>query len=80
MKSSMRYRIVDGKLESLSAHFDEKFKETATHAELDALAARIDAKMQRLRSELILWMFGFWSATVIPLAGLMLALSGLLRR
>ena len=56
---------------------------TAHREKLAAVEVRIestiDTRIQRLRSELILWMFGFWTATVVPLVGLMLALSGVFR-
>ena len=62
------------RVETRFSAFDER---------LDAMAERIestiDTRIQRLRSELILWMFGFWTATVVPLVGLMLALSGVFR-
>jgi hypothetical protein len=70
----------DEKLEAMSSRYDEKLDAVATRVELVALEVRLDAKMARLRSELILWMFGFWTATVVPLAGLMLAVSGAFRR
>ncbi|MDP9176877.1 MAG: hypothetical protein M3O61_04280 [Gemmatimonadota bacterium] len=46
---------------------------------MDAFEARIEARFQKFRSEMLLWMFAFWSATVIPLIGVMLALSGTFR-
>jgi len=40
--------------------------------------ARFDAKLEQrvadLRAELIKWMFIFWAGTIVPLAGLILAL------
>lgn len=49
-------------------------------ARMDAFEARIEARLSSFRSEMILWMFGFWSATVIPVIGLMLALNGFFSR
>ena len=49
-------------------------------ARMDAFESRMEAQFQRFRSEMLLWMFAFWSATVIPLIGVMLALSGTFRR
>jgi hypothetical protein len=47
---------------------------------MDAFEFRMEAQFQKFRSEMLLWMFAFWSATVIPLIGVMLALSGTFRR
>jgi len=58
----------------MQARFD------AFDARIDAIEARFEAKLSALRTELILWMFGFWTATVVPIIGLMLALSGFFSR
>ncbi|MDO8501139.1 MAG: hypothetical protein Q7S20_04790 [Gemmatimonadaceae bacterium] len=77
---------IDAKLGALEVSFQAKLGalEVSFQSKLGALEARIestlDTRTQRLRSELILWMFGFWTATVIPLVGLMLSLSGVFRR
>jgi len=70
------------KLDALESRIETKLDalESRIDAKLGALEDRFDAKLQRLRSELILWMFGFWTATVIPLVGLILALSDTFRR
>jgi hypothetical protein len=47
---------------------------------MDAFESRMEAQFQKFRSEMLLWMFGFWTATVIPLSGVMLALSGVFHR
>ena len=52
----------------------------AFDARMDAIEARFDARLQKLRAEMLLWMFAFWSATVIPIIGVMLALSGAFHR
>lgn len=65
---------VNEKLDALDIRFDEKLVALEVR-----LLSHVDLKIQRLRSEMILWMFGFWTATTIPLAGLMLALSGVFR-
>ena len=52
----------------------------AFDARMDAREARIDARLEKFRREMVLWMFGFWSATVIPIIGVMLALSGAFHR
>jgi hypothetical protein len=47
---------------------------------MTAFESRMEARFEKFRSEMLLWMFAFWSATVIPLIGVMLALSGTFRR
>ena len=47
---------------------------------MDTFESRMEAQFQKFRSEMLLWMFAFWTATVIPLIGVMLALSGTFRR
>jgi hypothetical protein len=47
---------------------------------MDTFESRMQAQFQKFRSEMLLWMFAFWTATVIPLIGVMLALSGTFRR
>ena len=47
----------------------------------DLYFARFDARLEKglaeVRAELIKWMFIFWAGTVVPLAGLIVALSRL---
>ncbi|HUQ19870.1 MAG TPA: hypothetical protein VM099_09685 [Gemmatimonadaceae bacterium] len=75
--------------ESNRAWMDARF--AAFDARMDAFEAKIEAKletglsgfrteMSRFRSEMIFWMFGFWTATVLPLAALVLALNGAFTR
>ena len=52
----------------------------AFDARMAAFESRMDARFEKFRSEMLLWMFAFWTATVIPLMGVMLALSGTFRR
>ena len=47
---------------------------------MSAFESRMEARFEKFRSEMLLWMFAFWTATVIPLIGVMLALSGNFRR
>ena len=39
--------------------------------------AKLDQRIAEVRAELLKWMFLFWAGTVIPLAGLMVALNQL---
>jgi hypothetical protein len=64
----------DLNLERIDSRFD------AFESRMDAFESRMEAHFEKFRSEMLLWMFAFWSATVIPLIGVMLALSGTFRR
>lgn len=59
-------------------------KFAAFEARMDAfevkLAARMDAKFSGLRVQMIVWMFGFWIATVVPIMGVLFSLNGSFRR
>lgn len=46
-------------------------------AEMQAMKAELRAEIQATRADMIKWMFIFWAGTVIPLAGLMVALNRL---
>lgn len=48
-------------------------------ARMNTFESRMEAQFQKFRSEMLRWMFAFWTATVIPLIGVMLALSGTFR-
>jgi hypothetical protein len=43
-------------------------------AKVEQRFAEADANLERKFRELLIWMFGFWIATLVPLAGLILAL------
>jgi hypothetical protein len=47
---------------------------------MEALEFRMEARFEKFRSEMLLWMFAFWTATVIPVIGVMVALSGVFHR
>jgi hypothetical protein len=44
------------------------------------IQAQLDVRFERFRAEMVRWMFAFWTATVIPIIGVMLALSGAFQR
>jgi hypothetical protein len=44
--------------ELFAAHFGK------LHAEMGQLEARIDSKLEKLKSELLIWMFVFWVGTM----------------
>jgi hypothetical protein len=52
----------------------------AFDARMDAFEARIDGRLEKIQRKMLFWMFGFWSATVIPIIGVMLGLSGVFHR
>ena len=66
-----RFSAIDARLGSL----DEGFP--AFEARLEA---KFDAKFANLETRMYKVMFGFWTATVIPLAALILALDGAFQR
>ena len=66
--------INDLNRELINSRFD------AFDARMTAFESRMDGRFEKFRSEMLLWMFAFWTATVIPLIGVMLALSGTSRR
>ena len=65
------------------ARFDAKMEQRLAelNARIDRLEGRFDqlrsdvrAQLADQRSELLKWMFLFWAGTVVPLAGLILAI------
>jgi hypothetical protein len=73
-----RFDAFDARMNVFEARVEARL--TAFEARMDAFESRIEARLQRLRSEMLLWMFAFWTATVIPIIGVMLALSGAFQR
>jgi len=69
---------IDSRFDAFDSRFDAF--ETKMTARMDAFESRLEARFEKFRSEMLLWMFAFWSATVIPLIGVMLAVSGTFRR
>lgn len=48
-------------------------------AEMAQQRAELHAELAKFRSELIKWMFIFWSGTVIPMVGLFIAVIAILK-
>ncbi len=65
-KLEQRFGVLDVRIEELDKAFD---------ARLGRCKAELRQDMADLRSELLKWMFVFWAGTVLPLAGLILALN-----
>ncbi len=64
-KWSRTWQELDAKLEGRLAQLDAKWEHRA---------AELRVELNSQRAELIKWMFVFWAGTLVPLAGLMLAL------
>jgi hypothetical protein len=67
--NELHYQRFDAKLEQRIAEVRAELREAVARLE-----NRIDSGLANQRAELIKWMFVFWAGTVIPLAGLILAL------
>ena len=63
---------VDQRLSELDARL-ERF-ELALEQSLGDLRSELRTELGEQRSELVKWMFIYWAGTVVPLAGLILAL------
>jgi hypothetical protein len=76
--NELNFARFDAKLEQRIAQLDAKLERRL--AELDAKLERRIAELrgdfERRFTDMIRWMFLFWVGTLIPLAGLMLALAG----
>lgn len=61
------------------ARFDARLEKGLAEArsELDKGLAQVRSEMAGRRADLIKWMFIFWVGTVVPLAGLLIALTRL---
>jgi DNA anti-recombination protein RmuC len=86
-KLEKRLAQLEAKFEGRLAQLESKFERELAEfkAEVNSRFEQLDAKLEQRvaelrvelssqRAELIKWMFVFWAGTVVPLAGLMLAL------
>jgi ribosomal protein L29 len=87
--NELNFARFDAKLEQRLAELRAEFR-TELHTELHQVRAEIvglraelrtglhdgNTALERVRVELLRWMFGFWVTTFIGLAGLMIALRG----
>jgi glutathione S-transferase len=69
-----RFTAIDGRLSAIDAQFER------VEANFPTLEQRIDAKFARCEARMYKAMFAFWTATIIPLAALILALDGAFQR
>jgi hypothetical protein len=70
-KLDTRFAAVDARFERVEANFSTLEQK---------IEAKFDAKFANLETRMYKVMFGFWTATVIPLAALILALDGAFQR
>jgi urate oxidase len=77
-----RFDAFDSRMTAFEMRMEARMSafETRIESRMDVFESRMEAQFQKFRSEMLLWMFAFWTATVIPLIGVMLALSGVFRR
>ena len=73
-----RFDAFDARMDAFEARMFGRIG--AQDGRMDAFEAKIEARLEKFRREMVFWMFGFWSATVIPIIGVMLALSGAFHR
>jgi len=75
-KPDQRSAELEASLERQLGQLDLRIGQLETQLDLriGQLDAKIDQRASELRAELIKWMFLFWSGTVLPLGGLILAL------
>jgi hypothetical protein len=59
--------------ERFKAEMDSRFAQF--RAETDTRFARFEVKISDMKSDLMKWMFIYWSGTIISLGGLMIALA-----
>jgi len=77
-----RLDVFEAKITGRMDAFEERVlgRTGAQDGRMDAFGAKIEGRLDKIQREMLVWMFGFWSATVIPIIGLMLALAGVFHR
>jgi phage host-nuclease inhibitor protein Gam len=79
VRAEFRAEFADVRTE-FRAEFGNVRGEFATfRVETERRFGQLDARLAEQRAELLKWMFVFWTATVVPLAGLIVALSDVFR-
>lgn len=69
-----RFSAVEARFVAMDTRFER------VEANFPTLEERIDAKFARCETRMFKAMFAFWTATIIPLAALILALDGVFQR
>lgn len=77
-EAEKRLAEMDKKLDTRFAAIDARFERV--EASFPALEQKIDAKFARCETKMYKAMFAFWTATIIPLGALILALDGVFQR
>ena len=74
--NELNFQRFDAKLEqrvtATEARLDKRISQL--HAELQVGFANLEARLEQRLGAQMKWMFGFWLGTLLPLAGLMIAL------
>ena len=73
-KFEKRFAQLDANWEQRWSELDAKLR-LEFHSELGSLRAELHRGLPALETKLIRWMFLFWAGTLVPLAGLILALT-----
>ena len=75
-KLEQRFAQADLDWERRFAGFQLKVEQrfARMEGEMERRFAQVDAKIEQRTATLIKWMFGFWIATLVPLAGLVVTL------
>ena len=85
--NELNFQRFDAKVEQRFAEFraevERRFAEASAQvdrrlAELGGRIGSVERKVADTRADLVKWMFGFWMATLVPLAGLMVGLATVL--
>ena len=85
--NELNFQRFDAKVEQRFAEFraevERRFAEASAQvdrrlAELGDRIGGVEQKVADTRADLVRWMFGFWIATLVPLAGLMVGLATIL--
>jgi hypothetical protein len=59
---------LDSRLKQMDAHVESRL--TYMEARLQSMDARLDSRIDRLRADLMKWMFIYWSGTVAAIIGM----------
>jgi hypothetical protein len=74
--AELHYGRFDARLEQRLAELRTELDARigSVRADLQTRIDRVDTRIESVRADLIKWMFIFWVGTIVPLAGLMVAL------
>jgi hypothetical protein len=75
VRAEFRAEFADVRTEFRAEFTDVRAEFATFRVETERRFGQVDARLAEQRAELLKWMFLFWTATVVPLAGLIVALS-----